>query len=166
LYVPLRFEDFALVVIVQEEPSGYRTLNDAVRVWADGSVEQLGWPSIEISYAAGTRHPSSARLSMMTRDGKPVVVEVSTFAGVPLHVGCGYGGDPDWSHGRWMGPAWADGAEYLLSDPGIQARLPFGVIDHVARASCDGADGWGLCEHASIGRHDPSGFADYSSVAR
>ena len=30
LYVPLRFKDFALVVIVQEEPSGYRTLNDAV----------------------------------------------------------------------------------------------------------------------------------------
>jgi hypothetical protein len=35
----------------------------------------------------------------------------------------------------------------------------------VARATCDGATGWGLFEHASLGRHDPSGFADWSSVA-
>src|SRR5579863_9180988 len=31
LYVPLRFDDFALIVIAQEGPDGYRTLNDASR---------------------------------------------------------------------------------------------------------------------------------------
>src|SRR5204863_106713 len=36
LYVPLRFDDFAVVVIAQEGPVGYRTLNDAVRVWSGG----------------------------------------------------------------------------------------------------------------------------------
>ena len=41
----------------------------------------------------------------------------------------------------------------------------YGVIDHVGRATLDGAEGWGLFEHATIGRHDPSGFADYLSVA-
>jgi hypothetical protein len=29
----------------------------------------------------------------------------------------------------------------------------------------NGEEGWGLLEHASIGRHDPSGFADWPSVA-
>jgi hypothetical protein len=42
---------------------------------------------------------------------------------------------------------------------------PFMLHDHVARASLDGAEGWGLFEHGSIGRHDPTGFADFTSVA-
>jgi hypothetical protein len=39
------------------------------------------------------------------------------------------------------------------------------VIDHMARAVLDGEEGWGMFEHASIGRHDPSGFADFGAVA-
>jgi hypothetical protein len=54
---------------------------------------------------------------------------------------------------------------YDLTDPAIAGRTPYSVIDHVARATCDGAVGWGLFEHATFGRHDPSGFADWSSVA-
>jgi hypothetical protein len=102
---------------------------------------------------------------MTARNGKPVVIEVTTLADVPLHVGSGYGGDPDWTHGQWKGRGWVSAGSYELSDPDVQARAPFGVIDHAARAVCDGVEGWGLFEHASIGRHDPSGFADFSSVA-
>ena len=40
-----------------------------------------------------------------------------------------------------------------------------GVVDHAARARLGDEDGWGMLEHASIGRHDPSGFADWSSVS-
>ena len=60
LYVPLRFDDFAVVVIVQEDADGYRTLNDATRVWPDGRVEQLGWPEVEITYRSATRLPERA----------------------------------------------------------------------------------------------------------
>jgi hypothetical protein len=35
------------------------------------------------------------------------------------------------------------------------------VIDHACRASCDEAPGWGIFEHATIGRHDPSGFTGF-----
>jgi hypothetical protein len=35
----------------------------------------------------------------------------------------------------------------------------------VARATIDGQEGWGLFELGTFGRHDPSGFADYGSVA-
>jgi hypothetical protein len=44
------------------------------------------------------------------------------------------------------------------------------VIDHVGRAVCRDGDGepvegWGLYEHGALGRHDPSGFADWLTVA-
>jgi hypothetical protein len=166
LYVPVRFDDFALVVIAQESPDGYRTLNDASRVFADGRVEQLGWPRIEIDYVSGTRLPVGARLHLTTPRGEPLLVEVSSLVGVPLHVGAGYGADPDWTHGSWHGRDWSRADRYDLKDPEIAGRTVWGIIDHAARATCDGQVGWGLFEHASIGRHDPSGFADWSSVAR
>lgn len=165
LYVPLRFEEFTIVVIVQEQPDGWRTLNDAIRVWADGRVEQLGWPRVDVTYRSGTRLPVSARLHLTAPDGKAVTVEVDTGTFIALHVGAGYGGDPDWSHGRWQGPDWSSASVYDLTDPAVAGRIPYGVIDHVAHARCDGAEGWGLFEHASIGRHDPSGFADWAAVA-
>ena len=165
LYVPLRFDDFAVVVIVQEDADGYRTLNDATRVWPDGRVEQLGWPEVEITYRSATRLPERAAIRLTERGGKPLDLEVSSLGYVALHVGAGYGGDPDWGHGQWRGPGWVEGAVYDLTDPAIVARMPYGVIDHVARATCDGAEGWGLFEHGTMGRHDPSGFASWDSVA-
>jgi hypothetical protein len=52
-----------------------------------------------------------------------------------------------------------------LSDPVLGGQLTFGVIDHVARATCDGLVGYGLFEHATIGRHAPSGFETWESMA-
>lgn len=168
-YVPLRFDDHALVVIVQEEPDGYRTLNNATRIWADGRREQLGWPTIEIDYTPGTRHPVAARLGCSPTGGEPFTVEVETLTGIALHVGGGYGGDPEWSHGQWKGRGWVDRQRYDLDDPEIAGRMPFGVIDHVATARyTEGGvtrTGSGMFEHGTFGRHDPSGFADWGSVA-
>ena len=70
LYVPLRFDDFAIIVICQERPDGFRTLNDATRVWRDGRVEQLGWPEVDITYRSGTRHPEHATLAPSRRRGQ------------------------------------------------------------------------------------------------
>lgn len=165
LYVPLRFEDFAVIVIAQEDPDGTRTLNAASRVWADGRHEQLGWPELDFTYRPGSRIPEKLLMHMRTADRRPLEVEVEALLGVALHVGAGYGGDPDWTHGQWKGRGWIDSAVYDLSDPSVARRIPFGVIDHVARATCGGAEGWGLFEHASVGRHDPTGFKDWLSVA-
>ncbi|WP_109507477.1 hypothetical protein [Nocardioides speluncae] len=164
LYAPLRFDDFALVVIVQESPDGFRTLNDATRIFADGRIEQLGWPRVEIDYLPGTRQPQCARLHLTVPSGDPLVVEIEPLPGIGLHVGCGYGGDPEWGHGQWRGRDWRDAATYDLGSEEIRARLPWGVTDHAARATIGGEVGWGLFEHASMGRHDPSGFADWASV--
>jgi hypothetical protein len=168
-YVPLRFDDFALVLIMQEDGDGFRSLNDAVRVWPADSgrpiVEQLGWPEINIHYRSGTRVPTGAVIRMTDRSGKPVTVDIESKGYVVLHAGPGYGTDPDWSHGQWRGRNWVEGVRYDMNAPDIVARTPFGVIDHVARAECDGQEGWGLFEHGSIGRHAPSGFDDFGSVA-
>ncbi len=164
VYVPLRFDDFMLMVIIQEDPDGNRTLNEATRVFADGRHEQLGWPEIDITYRSGTRHPERAVIHMRDRQRKPVTVEVETLGSVALNTGAGYN-DPDWKHGQWMGRSWVDSRAYDLTDPAIAARGPFGVVDHVARVTCNGAPGWGMFEHATIGRHDPTGMTDFTSVA-
>jgi hypothetical protein len=165
LYVPLRFDDFAVVLVVQEDPDGYRTLNDCTRVWPDGRLEQLGWPRVSVRYASGTRVPTGATICCTTPDGEPLRIEVESRLAVPLHVGAGYGGDSDWSHGLWKGPGFTERVTYDVTDDAVAGKVMFGVIDHVARATIDGAEGWGLFEHAALGRHDPSGFTDWFTVA-
>ena len=168
-YVPMRFDDYMICLIIQEEPDGRRALNDCHRVWKDGRVEQLGWPHVAIRYASGTRMPTGATITCTTPDGKPLEIEVESKLAVPLHVGGGYGGDADWSHGVWQGPDFSERLTYDLTDPEVAGRVMFGVIDHVGRAVCsDGGqeqEGWGLFEHGALGRHDPSGFADWFTLA-
>jgi hypothetical protein len=168
VYAPLRFDDYALVVIAQETSDGTRILNEATRVWPEGSgrpPEQLGWPRFEIRYRSGTRHPEGAVIHLTEHDGRPVTVEIDTLGSVALNCGAGYGGDPDWGHGQWRGRGWMELLDLDMHDPAVAGRVPFGVVDHVARAVCDGAEGFGMFEHATFGRHAPSGFADWGTVA-
>jgi hypothetical protein len=170
LYVPMAFDDFAIVVIIQEEPSGFRTLNDCTRIWRDGRVEQLGWPRVKIHYRSGTRIPTGAIIDATDATGTPLRFQIESKLPVPIHVGGGYGGDSDWLHGTWKGTNFTERRSYDMIDPAIIGRSAFGVIDHVGRALCyDDAtvvhEGWGLFEHGALGRHDPSGFTDWLTVA-
>lgn len=165
LYVPIQFDEYAVVLIIQESPDGFRTLNDCSRVWKDGRVEQLGWPLVDIHYRSGTRTPTGATITCTTPEGKPLVMEVESRLAVPLHVGGGYGGDPDWTHGAWRGEGFVERRDYDLADEAVQGRFMFGCVDHVGRAVIDGAEGFGLFEHFCIGRHDPSGFTDFFTLA-
>lgn len=165
LYVPIAFDDHAICLILQEEPDGYRSLNDCTRVYADGRVEQLGWPRVQVHYASGTRIPTGATITCTEPSGAELVLEVESLLPVPIHVGGGYGGDSDWGHGQWKGPGFTERVTYDLTDPAVEGRVMFGVIDHVGRATCGDRVGWGLFEHGAIGRHDPSGFADWFTLA-
>ncbi|MBX8688767.1 hypothetical protein GO011_15130 [Mycobacterium sp. 20091114027_K0903767] len=169
LYVPMAFDDFSIVFIIQEDPSGFRSLNDCSRVFKDGRVEQLGWPRVKIHYRSGTRIPTGATIEATAPDGTPVRFDVESKLPVPIHVGGGYGGDVDWIHGVWKGEKFTERRTYDMNDPAVVGRTAFGVIDHVGRAVCtEGgttSEGWGLFEHGALGRHDPSGFADWLTVA-
>jgi hypothetical protein len=171
LYVPMRFDEFSVVIIIQETPDGHRTVNDCTRIWPDGRVEQLGWPQVSVRYTEGPRVPTDATITCTTPSGDQLVLEVESLLPVPLHVGGGYGGDPDWTHGVWNGADFTERLTYDMSDPAIAGRVMFGVIDHVGRATVhgpgagvpEGSEGWGLFEHGALGRHDPSGFKDWFS---
>ena len=73
----------------------------------------------------------------------------------------------------WKGAKFTERRTYDMTDPGIIGRSGFGVIDHVGRAVCHeggaesptASEGWGLFEHGALGRHDPSGFTDWLTVA-
>jgi hypothetical protein len=170
LYVPIAFEDFGMIVIIQEEPDGHRILNDCQRVWPDGRVEQLGWPLADISYRSGTRTPSSGTLRLRTPQGADVRVELESLLPLAIHVGGGYGGDSDWSHGQWRGAGWSERVTYDMTAPEITGRVPFGLTDNVGRAvwheeGHEPREGWGLFEHGIVGIHRPTGFDDWMTVA-
>ncbi|HET9729894.1 MAG TPA: hypothetical protein VFR41_10760 [Acidimicrobiia bacterium] len=160
-WVPLRFDDFMLHVILEEDRDGVRNTNFAVREWpvsAGRPVEQLGWPLPDIHYHPGTRDPMHASIDLTTRDGKTSTLEIEPLIGIPLNVGCGYGADPEWTHGTWKGESWIEGSMYDHNDPDVKGRAMFSIADNLARATFDGHVGWGIFEHGCIGPHAPSGF--------
>jgi len=160
-WIPLQFDDFALHTILEEDPDGTRTTNYAMKLYPAGSgraPEQLGWPVPRITYRPGTRYPERAELDLTDRAGHSHRLEIEPIVGIPLNVGCGYGADPDWTHGLWKGDKWVEGAVYDHHDPAVAGRAAWSMVDHLARATYDGQEGWGIFEHAALGRHDPSGF--------
>ncbi|MFB7983090.1 hypothetical protein [Streptomyces vinaceus] len=168
LWIPVRFEDRFLMVIAQEDADGHRTLSEAVQVFPEDSGRhdvQLGWPQTEIRYRPGTRHPESAVVHLADPARKPLELGVEILNSSPLAVGAGYPPASDWQHGTWQGRGWTDRRVYDLSDPAAHPMAAFGVTDHSARFTLDGRTGFGIFEHGSFGRHDPSGFTDYGSVA-
>ncbi len=92
LYVPMAFDDFSIVIIIQEDPSGFRSLNDAP---GSGRTARrtTGWPRVKIHYSSGTRIPTGATIDATAHDGTPVHFDVESKLPVPIHVGGGYGGD-------------------------------------------------------------------------
>ena len=88
---------------------------------------------------------------------------------VPLHFGGGYGGDQDWLHGQWHGESFVERRTYDLTSDAVKSMFMFGCVDHVGRAvvheNGTETEGFGLFEHFSVGRHEPSGFTDFFSVA-
>ncbi|MCX4821687.1 hypothetical protein OG883_17700 [Streptomyces sp. NBC_01142] len=165
LWIPVRFEDRFLMVIAQEDADGYRTLNEAVLVREGRPDTQLGWPQADITYRPGIRDPRSAVVHLTDPARKPLELGVEILASSPLAVGAGYPPATDWQHGTWQGRGWRDRRTYDLSDAAAHPMAAYGVTDHVARFSLDGQTGYGIFEHGTFGRHDPSGFTGYDSVA-
>lgn len=169
-WIPLRFDDFFLMFVLEEDPNGFRTINDAYRVWPASSgrpVEQFGFPEVQITYRSGTRYPVRAELALRGRDGSTHSLVVDTQGPMPLGLGCGYNlGGEGWAHGKWMGESWVDAERHDLADPSVLAQIGRGMIDHAARAVFDGTHvGHGIFEHLAAGTHRPSGFTDHTVMA-
>ena len=166
LYVPMQFEDFA---IVPDHPGGPGRLPHAQRLHPGlegrpGRAARLAARSTSTTRPAPAR-PTGATIRCTTPEGKPLVLEVESRLAVPLHVGGGYGGDPDWTHGVVEGRGLRrarhlrHGRRRRAGPLHVRLRRPRRPRD------LDGAEGCGLFEHFCIGRHDPSGFADFFTLA-
>ncbi|GAC69848.1 DUF7064 domain-containing protein [Gordonia soli] len=170
LYLPIAFEDNWIMIIVQEEPTGIRTMFDCTRFWRDGRVDPLTTVDATIDYRPGTRIPTGAHVDVVTRSGERLTLEVESRQFAPIALGGGYGGDSQWAHGSWKGEGFTERVTHDMTDPAVLATTPFSMIDHSGHfvlTDGDGVrhEGHGLFEHGALGRHDPSGFSDWFTLA-
>ena len=153
LYAPMQFEDHAILCIIQEDQAGRRLVEEAARVWPDGTSEYLGRPAYEPAYADGTRDVVSARIGFSPPGGKPFDLHATLLLPVHLMAGTGYGLEQDWRHGMYQGPDLVvQGVSYDLSRPQDAARM-WGMVDAVGKFEYEGHTGYGLYEYWALGDH-------------
>jgi len=164
IYAPLRFADFTIVTIVQEDADGRRIMEDATKVWnlgPDGRPahpdEYLGSPEVDLEFEPGTRAVTGASIRFSR---SPLTVRIDPMMAMHIGVGSGYGFDGDWRHGEFRGDLWVDGVEFHLDDP-EDAKKMWGIVDTVPRAeTSDGDVGHGLFESLLLGPHARHGWKD------
>lgn len=159
-YVPMQFDDYSIVYMAEEDGSGARGLEEAVRVWADPArgVEHLGRPEHKHEFARGTR--TIERSTIAFAGGVQVVA--TPLLPVFLGVGTGYGGDADWRHGMYQGELVVQG---VCIDMRAEPQRFTGFVDALARFECAGDVGYGLFEYAVVGPNDRYGFTSFTDVA-
>jgi hypothetical protein len=164
-YAPMQFDDFSILYIAEEQPDGTRTLEEAVRIPADGSpAVSLGRPEHELEFISGTREVKRARIHMTEPDGTPVVIDVEPLLPVFLAVGTGYGTENDWRHGMYQGPLKVESLTWDFNNPADKAKM-VGFVDAVARFRVGDHVGYGLWEYVIAGAHEKYGFTGYTDVA-
>lgn len=174
IYAPIRFADHSVILIIQETQDGTRIIEEAVRIWTDGSgrlPEPLGRPDHDLTFAPGTRLSTGGTLttSGATTPGATSLavgpLEFTAEPLIPVHVGIGtgYGFDANWRHGMWQGELVTEGEHIDTTTPEGAARL-MGIVDSGARFTYSDEHGdhvgYGLYETMVIGPHDQYGFAD------
>ncbi len=160
LYGTMQFDAFTILFIVQEDAEGGRSLEQAVRLWPDGSdraPRPLGQLTHDLTFAPGTRRVDHATLTFAGATGEALIVDVAPVGASYLSLGTGYGTEPDWRHGMYQGPLVVQNLTYDLSDEDVVART-YGLTDGLARYEAEGATGYGLFEYAVLGRNERYAF--------
>ena len=149
-YVVVRFPDHSLVYMAQEDEHGRRSLEEAVRLRPDGSVEHLGRPEHQLRFVPGTRLVSGATVTF----GGGLELEAEVLKPVHISRGTGYGFDADWRHGMYQGPELVvQRHDFDTTAPDI-VPIPGAIVDNVARfETSDGDVGYGLLETMVMGPH-------------
>jgi hypothetical protein len=164
IYSVMQFDDFSILVIVQEEEHGARLVEEAVRVWPSGKVEVLGSPTHELTFASESRDVTSAVLRL-----DDLTVQCELLLPAHLGVGTGYGRlEPDWRHGMWQGDLVVQGLRRKASEFDLPTRMfcPTDILTRFHLSDVDGQThtGTGLFEVAVIGPHDQYGFTSFLDV--
>jgi hypothetical protein len=161
IYSTMQFDDSTILCILQEDRTGRRSLEQAVRIWPAATArepEPLGQIAHELEFLPGSRRVAAARLRFRPLDGSEIVVDVQPLATSFLSLGTGYGTEPDWRHGMHQGPLAVQHRSFDLSDPDVVTG-GYGLMDDLGRFELDGAVGHGLFENAVLGPNDRYGFS-------
>jgi hypothetical protein len=152
-YAPMQFDEYSILYIVQEEPTGERVMDEAVRIWNDPARghEWLGSPQYHHTLESGTRMiRSNSTIAFPDAPGGPFEVEIEHLRHAYIAVGTGYGMDDEWRHGQYQGPLEVQYREFTQDE--LEAWGWYGVVDHVARFTTSTGDvGYGLHEHGFFG---------------
>ena len=168
-WIPLRFDDFALHVILEEDRDGLRNTNFAVRVWPAATghaarATRLAAPRdpLHVGHAQSDRTRRSTsrtatarrRRSRSSRSSASRSTSAAATAPTPTgRTACG------------RATTGSRARVYDYNDPAVTGRAAFSLWDHIARATFDGHEGYGIFEHGCIGPHAPSGFTDFADGA-
>jgi hypothetical protein len=153
IYSTPQFEEFSLIVIVHENRTGRRILEEAVKVWPESSgrlPESLGRPEHTVAFGDSI---DTVQTTTLTFTGTDEVLRVRPLTAVYLALGTGYGIEPDWRHGMYHGPSVVQSVEYSLKDEEVR-RQSRGLVDYLARFDFAGHVGFGLFEFALLGPND------------
>ena len=154
-YAPMQFDDFSILYMVQEEPDGKRTIEEAIRVWSDPAREPewLGRPEYEHTLVEGGARmiEKPSILHFPEAPGGGFSIDVTPLTHCFIAVGTGYGMDSDWRHGMYQGKLVVQGKEWSMQE--LATWGWFGVVDHAARFEIRGTKtvGYGLHEHGFFG---------------
>ncbi len=146
-YFPMRFEDHCIYYICSERADGVRTLEQADRVWLDGTIEPLGRTDHQHEFEDGIRLLSGSTIQF---EDAGFEIRCTPLLANFLAVGTGYGLEADWRHGMYQGPdTVVQGVVYQV--PEIRQLGAYAVVDQAGKFEYDGHTGYGLYEHAFSG---------------
>lgn len=142
-YFPALFEDFALLYIVNETPTGHRTVEEAMRIWKDPAREPewLGRPEHDhvFEHAAPFKaHIREGVIRFPDAPGGPLELRGTPLLQTYLTAGTGYGMEPDWRHGMYQGKLKVQGFTWdVEADDGKM----WGLVETPARFTLKGPQG-------------------------
>lgn len=166
-YVPMQFDDHSILLIVQEEASGHRTIEEAVRVWndPDRGHDWLGRPEVDHTLVSGTRMIATpTRFLLPEAPEGPLEITCTSLTYNYLGIGTGYGLGDEFRHGMWLGPGPV--VEYKTWPMAeLDTWAWYAIVEHAARFEVDGRVGYGMLEHFFISAYPRYGLTDLTSVA-
>ena len=173
LWAPIHWDDHCTHLGLFEDETGFKWHQDAVVIPAYASVNEIpgvtdpntrvfGGCEHKIVYETGTRRAKSAQISLVSRTGERLDIELEPLLCFRMK-GIGYS-HPEWGHGRWKGELAIAGESWKCDDLDPMAFENL-HIQQVMRARCDGREGVGVLEQLAMGPHAPSGFKAFLDAA-
>lgn len=169
LWAPLNFDHGISLYHLNADADGMAWNTNAVLCAADpeATAIEMAACASDVTFASGSRHAASAHLRFTDHDGGTTVIDLKAKWNFYM-IGLGYG-NPDWSHGTYVGENEVGYRSFNLSD--IKASVPPHLhIQAFVEATMIDAEGIerqgeGVLEQLIIGPHAPSGFVDILDMA-